>query len=202
MKVLYYTLGVFVLDQVTKMLVKGIAISWLGLELTGMPYGSSIPLIGDWLKFTFIENPNMAFGLEFGGKLFLTVFALVASVGIIIYLYYHRNEPFPMRLSLALILAGALGNLMDRVFYGVIYGYAPLLHGNVVDFIDFDLFLIHFGEGAFKFWPIFNVADSAVTIGVVILLFVSRVAKATARDTVESGSEKLNSPLQTASSAD
>ena len=84
-----------------------------------MRYGESIPVVGDWLKITYIENPNMAFGLDLGGKLFLVIFSLLASIGIVYYLYRHRNAKLLLRLSLAMILAGALGNLVDRTFYGV-----------------------------------------------------------------------------------
>jgi signal peptidase II len=174
MRVLWLTLCVIVLDQATKFAVKGVPIPIFGLGDPGMSYGQSIPLLGEWLKLTYIENPNMAFGFEVGGKMLLTVFAVIASVGLVWYLHRHRTGPRAMRVALALILAGAIGNLIDRVFYGVLYGYGTLFHGNVVDFIDFDIHTIHFGSGAFKIWPIFNIADSAVTIGVLLLLFLSR----------------------------
>ena len=172
MRVLLLSAGIVLLDQITKLLVKGF--SMFGITHEGMEYGESIHLIGEWLNITYIENPNMAFGLEFGGKLFLSIFAIVAAIGIVIYLYRHRERPLAFRLSLAFIVAGAIGNLIDRTFYGALYHAAPFFEGNVVDFIDFDLFVIHFGQNAFKFWPIFNVADMAVSIGVVLLLFTNR----------------------------
>jgi signal peptidase II len=178
MRVLYVSLSLLVLDQLSKFAVRGFSIPFLGISHEGMSYGSSVPLFGDWFKITFIENPTMAFSLPFGGegyqKLFLTLFALAAAVGLIAYLYRHRTAPRLMRLAIALIVAGALGNLIDRVFYGVIFGYAGYFQGNVVDFVHFDLFTVHFGNGGFKFWPIFNVADCAVSVGVLLMLFAVR----------------------------
>ncbi|MEX0602781.1 MAG: signal peptidase II, partial [Bacteroidota bacterium] len=73
MRILYVTGAIVVIDQITKLLVKGFSIGWLGVYHPGMPLGSSIPVIGDFLRLTFIENPGMAFGIDIGGKLFLTV---------------------------------------------------------------------------------------------------------------------------------
>lgn len=172
MRILYLTLVVLLADQLTKLSVKGISIPWLGISVEGMNYGESIALIGDWLKLTYIENPNMAFGLAIAGKLFLVIFSFLASIGIIIYLYRHRSEGMLFRLALGLILAGAAGNLIDRTFYGLIHDTAPLFYGNVVDFINVDLFTVSIGGSSFKFWPIFNIADAAVSVGVVMLLIV------------------------------
>jgi signal peptidase II len=172
MRILFLSLAILFADQLTKLVVKGISIPALGIVVEGMQYGHSIPLIGDWLKITYIENPNMAFGLDIGGKLFLVIFAFIASIGIVVYLYRHREGNFYLRLALALILAGAVGNLIDRTFYGVWYGQAPLFYGNVVDFVDFDLFTFSVAGSSFKFWPIFNVADASVSVGVVLLLIV------------------------------
>ena len=171
MRVLFITLAVYVLDQASKLAVKGFAIPSLGIQWDGMAYAQSIHVFGDWCKITFIENPNMAFGLEFGGKVILSVFAILASIGIVFYLYRHRQAQVALRVALALILAGAIGNLTDRLFYGLLYGYAPLFYGNVVDFIDFDLFTVSIGSGAFKFWPVFNVADCSVSMGVLLYIF-------------------------------
>jgi signal peptidase II len=170
MRVLFVTLAVYILDQFTKFAVKGISIPGLGIHWEGMSYAQSIHLIGNWCKITFIENPNMAFGFEFGGKVLLSVFAILASIGIVVYLYRNKQAPVALRVALALILAGAIGNLTDRVFYGLLYGYAPLFYGNVVDFIDLDLFTVAIGSGGFKFWPVFNVADCAVSVGVVLYI--------------------------------
>lgn len=172
MRVLYLALGIVLADQLTKLLVKGISIPALGLSHQGMSYGESLPLIGDWLKITYIENPNMAFGLDISSKLILVIFSTIASAGILYYLYRHSNARFLQRVTLALILAGAVGNLIDRTFYGVLTGAAPLFYGNVVDFLHFDLFTMKLIGFEFHFWPIFNIADAAVSVGVVMLLII------------------------------
>lgn len=171
MNVLIVTLLIVILDQVTKLYVKGISIPALGIEFQGMPYQSSISVIGNFFKITFIENPGMAFGLQIGGKLFLSLFTVFATFLLLFFLYKNRSEGLLLRLSLALILGGAIGNLIDRVFYGKIYDYAPLFYGRVVDFLHFDFpnFTI-FGKTIYS-WPIFNVADISVTIGFLMILF-------------------------------
>lgn len=172
MKVLNLSLFIVVLDQISKLLIKGISLPFLNINFEGMEYGSSINIIGDIFKFTFVENPGMAFGIDVDGylKFFLSLFSLIASIGILIYIYKVREQKLLFRLSLALILGGAVGNLIDRFFYGVIFDYAPLLYGRVVDFLHFDaLGFTIFGK-TFDSFPIFNVADSAVTVGVAILL--------------------------------
>lgn len=172
MKVLNLSVFVVILDQISKLLIKGINLPFLNINFEGMEYGQSINIIGSIFKFTFVENPGMAFGIDVGGysKFLLSLFSLIASVGILIYIYKVREQKLLYRLSLALILGGAVGNLIDRFFYGVIFDYAPLLYGRVVDFLHFDaLGFTIFGK-TFDSFPIFNVADSAVTIGVAILL--------------------------------
>lgn len=171
MKVLYVTLFVVIFDQITKFFVKGINIESLGLNIPGMPYGSSKQVFGNLVKFTFIENPGMAFGIDIGPKMFLTIFTIGASVLILYYIFKHRNDGLLIRLSLAFILAGALGNLVDRTFYGLIYSYAPLFHGRVVDFVQVEFWDFTFLGKTYTTWPIFNVADVSVTIGFLIILF-------------------------------
>lgn len=174
MRVLYLTAFIIVADQISKFFVKGIDIPFLGISLQGMPLGASKPVLGDLLRITFIENPGMAFGIEMGGKFFLTLFSVIASVGILIYLYVMRRENVIFRLSLAMILGGAVGNLIDRVFYGVLYGEGTLFHGKVVDFIDVDFFNIDLlGLHLTRFW-VFNIADASVTIGVLTMLIFHR----------------------------
>ncbi len=172
MKVIRISFLVVLIDQISKFLVKGISIPAIGLNLPGMEYGKSINIIGDIFKFTFVENSGMAFGISVGSyaKVLLSLFSFVASVGIVIYLYRVRNTKFLYRFALALILGGAVGNLIDRFFYGIIYGYAPLLYGRVVDFLHFDALGFTIFGRTYDSFPIFNVADSAVTIGVAILL--------------------------------
>lgn len=160
-----------IVDQISKIYIKGISIPWLGVDITGMPYQSSKNVFGNFFKITFIENPGMAFGLQIGGKLFLSLFTIFATILLTFFLYKNRNEGLLLRLALALILGGAIGNLIDRVFYGKIYGYAPYFYGKVVDFLHFDFpnFTI-FGKTIYS-WPIFNVADISVTIGFLVILF-------------------------------
>ena len=178
MKVLYYSLVVIIFDQVTKLFVKGIKIPALGIDISGMPYGSSKPLIGDAVKLTFIENPGMAFGLDVGPKMFLTLFTILASFIILYYIYKHRNDGFLLRLSLAFILAGAVGNLIDRTFYGKIYGYAPLFYGKVVDFMQVQFWDFTIFHRTYTSWPIFNIADVSVSAGfLLILIFHKRIFK-------------------------
>ena len=170
MRVLYVTGFVVLLDQVAKLLIKGFKIPFLHFYHQGILIGSGFPVIGDFLRLTFIENPGMAFGIDVGGKLFLTIFSIIASIGIFIYLYKIRQEALVIRLALALILGGAIGNLIDRVFYGVIFGEGSLFYGKVVDFIDVDFFNIDFLGYHINRFPVFNVADASVSIGVVMLL--------------------------------
>lgn len=176
MKVLYYSFFVIIFDQVTKFLIKGIKIPALGIDFSGMSYGSSKPVIGDIVKFTFIENPGMAFGLDVGPKMFLTLFTIVASFVILYYIYKHRNDGFLLRLALAFILAGAVGNLIDRTFYGKIYNYAPLFYGKVVDFMQVEFWDFTIFHKTYTTWPIFNVADVSVSVGfLIILIFHKRI---------------------------
>jgi len=147
MGVLVITAIIIVLDQITKLIVK----SRFFLE-------ESMAVLGDVLRFTYIENPGMAFGIRLGGRYFFTVFSALATVVILVYLYRLRHERLPSRLSLALILGGAIGNLIDRFAYG-----------RVIDFIDV-------GIGTLR-WPVFNVADSAVSIGMVMLVALALFEK-------------------------
>lgn len=169
----YIAAGILViLDQLTKILVKGFDL--FGIHHQGMDYGELIPIIGNIVQLTFIENPGMAWGIHFGivGKFFLSSFSIVASIGLIYLLKQIRNVHFGVKMGFTLILAGAVGNLIDRVFYGVFYGYAPLLYGKVVDFVQVDVPDIDLGFYSMTHFPVFNVADSCVTVGIVTLLFV------------------------------
>ncbi len=141
--------------------------------------GQKIPVIGNFFRITYIENPGMAFGFDPGlnYKLWISIFTLAASIGLIVYLYVIRNQKFTLKLAIAFILGGAIGNLIDRMFYGIFYGYAPLFYGKVVDFLDFDFFNVTIFGRSYDRWPIFNIADSAVTIGVIILLFFYKKPK-------------------------
>ncbi len=118
MRALWLTIVVLVVDQIAKMLV-----------VQRMRLYESIPLLGDWFKLTYTTNPGMAFGLTFGPPGLITVFALLATGLIVYYLWRIREAYAPYRYSLALILGGALGNIIDRIFYGVIYRYGALFTG-------------------------------------------------------------------------
>jgi signal peptidase II len=130
-------------------------------------------VIGDFFRITFTENPGMAFGFDPGSdfKLWISIFSLVASIGLLIYLYAVRHKLLSLKIAIALILGGAVGNLIDRMFYGLIYDYSPVFYGKVVDFLDFDFFNFSLLGRSYDRWPIFNIADASVTIGVLILLF-------------------------------
>lgn len=171
MKVLYLTFFVLLFDQITKLFVKGFSIPFLNLQIQGMVHGQKNTLIDNVLNITFIENPGIAFGFDFGAdfKMLITIITIAASIGLSIYLFIIRAKKLSLKLPVALILGGALGNLIDRTFYGIFYGYAPLLHGKVVDFINiriFDIYIFNKVLGNY----IFNIADLAVTAGVILLL--------------------------------
>jgi signal peptidase II len=161
MRVLWATALVLLIDQVTKTIV-----------VQTMRLYESIPIAGDLLKFTYTTNPGIAFGLTIGPQWLTSVFAIVATVVISVYLWSVRASLLSFRLSLALILGGALGNIVDRVSYGIIYGYGGLFRGQVVDFVHVDLYrgpvqLPLLGEFYLALFPIWNVADMAIVAGVV-----------------------------------
>ncbi len=173
MKALYLSFAVVIIDQVTKLMVKGFSIPFLNINYEGMYLGQMIPVIGDFFRFTFVENPGMAFGYDPGSsfKLIISIFSLVASIGLIFYLYVIRDKSWSLKIAIALILGGAVGNLIDRTFYGLIFDYAPMFYGKVVDFFDVDFFDFSLFGRSYDRWPVFNIADAAVTIGVLILVF-------------------------------
>jgi len=186
-KAVFLILGILVLDQVVKVLVK-----------TNMTIGEEIHVFGNWFIIHFTENNGMAFGMDLpgnNGKTFLTIFRLIAITGIGLYLRYliRQDAHRGLILSVALILAGAAGNILDSIFYGMIFndswgrvaelfpaggGYAPLLNGKVVDLFYFPIirgtwpewFPWWGGSSLIFFRPVFNIADSCITIGVSIIL--------------------------------
>ncbi len=185
---------ILIADQVLKIWVK-----------TSMLIGSrgEIAVLGDWFILHFTENEGMAFGMKFGGefgKITLSIFRILAVMAISWYLVRitRRKEPFGFVLSISLILAGALGNIIDSAFYGIIFsestfhevarfmppegGYSSFLHGKVVDMFYFPVIKGFYPEW-FPFWggdefiffrPVFNIADSSITVGVAILIIFQK----------------------------
>lgn len=198
MRVLYLTIAVLISDQLTKLYVKGISVPFLNIKLEGMYHGESIQVLGDFFKITFIENPGMAFGFHPGSdfKLWISLFSLVAGIGLLIYLYTARKKSLSLRIAIALILGGAIGNLIDRMFYGIIYDYAPIFYGKVVDFFDFDFFNFSILGRNYDRWPIFNIADASVTVGVLILIFFykhhGKVETEKSEESFKTGLEDIN----------
>lgn len=170
MRVLLLSLVIVLCDQITKLLVKGLEIPALGIAWQGMPYGASRRILGDFFRLTYVENPGMAFSIDLGAKPVFAIFSLLASIAIIVYLYHARRSPLGFRLALAMILGGAIGNFIDRMFYGVWFYGEPFFHGRVVDFFDVDFFDINMFGYQLTRWPVFNIADACVTVGVVLLL--------------------------------
>ena len=187
MRVVFVSVSIVIVDQITKLLVKGLSVPPLGIHWEGMRYGTSIPVLGDFFRLTYIENAGMAFGIDVGGKLFFSIVSIVASIAILVYLYRARHTLFAFRLSLALILGGALGNLIDRAFYGILFNGGALFSGRVVDFFDVDFFDITIGSYQLHRWPVFNIADACVSIGVILLLFVHRSAEEKSREAAVAG---------------
>lgn len=174
-------------DQTLKILVK-----------TNMPLYQQIPILGNWGILHFIENNGMAFGMSLPGswgKILLTSFRLLAVGGIIFYIrqLIRIKAHTGLILTLAMVMAGALGNIIDSVFYGMIFnestpyqaatmfpeggGYAPVFQGKVVDMFYFPMIKGNYpdwfrdGASFIFFRPVFNIADSSITVAVAIILF-------------------------------
>ena len=172
MKLLFVSIFILIADQLSKFYVKGIYLPLFNIEHSGLPQSRSIPIIDRLFYITPVENPGIAFGIDFGPefKMIVSIFTILATLGLVFYLFKVRKEDFIFRLSVAVILGGALGNLTDRVFYGYFYGYASILSGNVVDFLDLRLFSFFLMNKTFSIY-VFNIADVAITLGVAALLF-------------------------------
>lgn len=183
---------VLFIDQASKI--------WVKLNMT---IGQDFKVLGNKFLIHFIENNGMAYGLEFGGemgKLFLTLFRIIAVCGIGYGLHYMVKHKYHRGfiLNVALIFAGALGNIIDSTLYGVIFsestfytkavlfpdegGYSSLFHGKVVDMLYFPLIEGNFpswvpfwgGEHFLFFRPVFNIADSAISVGVFLILLFQK----------------------------
>ncbi len=186
-KSILLVLLILLADQTLKILVK-----------TSMPLYQQIPFLGNWGILHFIENNGMAFGMSLPGswgKLLLTLFRMLAVGGIIFYMrqLIKLKAHTGLILTLAMVMAGALGNIIDSVFYGVIFnestplqaatlfpeggGYAPIFQGKVVDMFYFPMIKGNYpdwfkGGASFIFFrPVFNIADSSISVAVVIILF-------------------------------
>ncbi len=167
-----------VLDQATKLAIyHHFDVKHIGSEYYYVQNpDSEIMVIGNLVKFVYVENAGMALGIQFGSlKIFLTLFSLFASIVLsYIIIKIINTSPKVVVLAFALILAGAVGNLIDRMFYGVLFGYGKLLFGRVIDFIQVDIPDISIGSIHYTHFPVFNCADSYVTIGVVLLLIFNK----------------------------
>lgn len=199
-------LTVIILDQILKIWVKTHFYLNEDLEITS------------WFHLHFIENNGMAFGMEFGPKIFLTIFRLVLA-GALIWVLVRIKGMAAVKtgflVCLALIIAGAIGNIIDCVFYGVIFnnpmppevaqmfppggGYATLFHGRVVDMLYFPLFSFTWpgwmpgvgGQEFLFFQPVFNLADAAISCGMIaVLIFYPRQLTLSSSDPSDSSDEK------------
>jgi signal peptidase II len=172
LKVLFVSFVVLILDQLSKLYIKGFSLPVLRIHHEGMYQGQQQSVWGDFFNITFVENSGIAFGLNFGSefKLLVCLFTFAAVIALFYYLLKIKNKPLPIRLSVALIIGGAAGNLIDRLFYGIFYGYSGLFYGKVVDFFDIRILnLILFNKSFGNY--VFNVADLALTTGVIMLMF-------------------------------
>ncbi len=149
--------------------------------------GEEINVMGEWFKLHFTENYGMAFGLEFGGKsgkILLTLFRIVAvsAIGYYIFTLIKKDVHAAYIISWTMIFAGAVGNIIDSVFYGVWFGYDSWFHGRVVDMFYFPIVRTTF-PSSFPFWggeefeffrPVFNIADASISIGFILILIFQK----------------------------
>lgn len=180
----YYliTLVIIIIDQTSKLLVH----KYMNIH-------DEIHVIGDWFRLHYLLNPGMAFGFKWNsefGKMALTFFRIAAMFGIGYYLYGRivRNAHPGFLVSMALILGGAIGNVIDSTFYGVYLNNAPFdapykwFHGQVIDMLFFPLFDFRWpdwapwvgGDKFVFFSPVFNIADSSIFVGVITILIFQR----------------------------
>lgn len=165
MKIFWLSFVIAVADQVIKQIIR-----------TQFLLGETVSVIGNgFFRLSYIENPGMAFGIQPGNKIFFTLLTLLIVAGLVVYLYQIRKDSLYQRLPLAIIMGGAFGNLIDRIFYGVWFQMDTWFQGRVVDYLDFDFPDIDFAGIYMTRWPVFNLADMAVTIGVILMiLFINK----------------------------
>lgn len=171
-----------ILEKRQSLLSTGIIVSAVILDMMLKLYVRTHFALGEareitpWFVLCFVENNGMAFGIEWFDKIFLTLFRILA-VGVLAYyihrLIFHAPDKSPVRTSylvmISLIMAGALGNIIDCVFYGKLFGYASWFYGRVVDMLYFPLITNQAGECIF-FRPVFNLADSCITVAVICII--------------------------------
>ncbi len=211
-------LSVILFDQIFKIWIK-----------TNMYLGQEFSVFGNWFIIHFVENNGMAFGLEFGGdmgKIVLSVFRIIAVSAIGYYLFSYAKKGAKVGLIIAgsLIFSGALGNILDSAFYGLIFndsyhqisefmpadgGYAPFLFGKVVDMLYFPMFSGTFpdwlpiwgGDNYLFFRPVFNIADTAISVGIgMIIVFQKRFFEEETKSE-EVGAEEGQNDQETESSS-
>jgi signal peptidase II len=178
LKVLFVSAAVFLADQLSKIYIKGISFPSFGINIEGISPGVKYPVTGESLSITLLENPGFAFGLDPGieYKFILTIITLLVTAGLFIFLFNSRHDNFIKRFAAALLIGGAAGNLTDRIFYGILYDYAPLFYGSVVDFINIRVtgfMLIEKFTGNY----VFNIADISVAAGIIIMMFSLQISE-------------------------
>ena len=185
MKLLLVSILVLIIDQLSKFYIKGVSIPFINFSHSGLPQSRSIPVIDHLFYITHVENPGIAFGIDLGPdfKTVISVITILATLGLLIYFFRIKEKNFTMRFSVALIFGGALGNLTDRMFYGLIYGYGGILSGHVVDFLDIRLFAFFLLNKTYGVY-VFNLADVAITCGVIILIYMLMRKKKLTREEI------------------
>ncbi len=188
-KVTIFIVLLLLVDQIVKFIVK-----------LNMALYESIPVFGHWFQIDFVENPGAAFGMQLGGEWGKLLLSLIRIAAIVLIAWYthrliHRSAPKGVIVGFALILAGAIGNMIDSAFYGLIFsestphavatlfpeggGYTSFLHGKVVDMLYFPIIESTWpdwmpwvgGRDFIFFSPVFNIADSYITVAVLYLIF-------------------------------
>jgi signal peptidase II len=178
LKVISLSIILFLIDQVSKLFVRGISFPLFNINIGGLSPGESRPLIDNLLNITLVENPGIAFGIDPGESFrdLILIITILTCVSFFVYLLLAKQADIKARIAIAFILGGAAGNLFDRIFYGVFYNYAPLFQGNVVDFLDvkiFKFFIFNNIHGNY----VFNFADVSILSGVFILIYLIMSSK-------------------------